>query len=164
MEALQLLFVCTGNICRSPAAEGIMQTLVQRQGLESLIHCDSAGTSGYHVGDRADERMRYHAKLRGYELLSLSRQFHPEDFEKFDLILVMDQRNLKSLIALDPKLQYRSKIHNMTDFCESFSIKEVPDPYYGGDAGFEQVLDLLEDACTGLLKHLQTQKNLKPNV
>ena len=155
MMATKLLFICFGNICRSPAAEGIMKTRIKQHGLESEIICDSAGTDG-HVGSPPDDRMCLHAQRRGYILNSRGRRFDQnQDFEAFDLILTMDERNFEDIKKMDYFGIYQEKIHRMTDFCMTHSCLEVPDPYYGGAKGFEQVLDLLEDATQGLLNHLQ---------
>ena len=154
-----ILFVCLGNICRSPAAEGVMDTLISRQNPSPQIQVDSAGTAGYHAGEKADRRMRQAASARGIELTSISRQFRGrEDFEKFDLIVAMDDENLRDILRLDPPGRYRDKVVKMTDFCRRYNDKYVPDPYYGGPNGFEYVLDLLEDACTGLMEHLKNAK------
>ncbi len=151
----RLLFVCLGNICRSPAAEGIMQTLVKKNGLESEIKCDSAGTYG-HVGSPPDARMQQHAQKRGYVLNSQGRRFDPKrDFEAFDLILTMDEGNLRDIRQMDYLGVYQDKIQRMCHFCLVHSCLEVPDPYYGGAKGFENVLDLLEDAAQGLLEQLR---------
>ena len=151
----KLLFVCLGNICRSPTAEGVMAALVQRAGKSKGIRCDSAGTGGWHEGERADARMRDHARRRGYELTSRSRPLRASDFAEFDLILTMDERNFRDVKHRAPQSPHRAQVRRMTDFCRTHLEREVPDPYYGGDQGFEQVLDLLEDACSGLLDHLE---------
>ena len=154
----RLLFVCMGNICRSPTAEGIMLQLIRNNGLENLIKCDSAGTHGYHVGEPAEVRMRKHAQIRGYDLPSRARKIHPaSDFPYYNLILVMDDRNYQDVRALDSSREYASKIRRMTDFCEKMKENEIPDPYYGGDEGFELVIDILEDACAGLMERLKAQ-------
>ena len=154
----RLLFVCMGNICRSPTAEGIMLQLIRNNGLENLIKCDSAGTHGYHVGEPAEVRMRKHAQIRGYDLPSRARKIHPaSDFPYYNLILVMDDRNYQDVRALDSSREYASKIRRMTDFCERMKENEIPDPYYGGDEGFELVIDILEDACAGLMERLKAQ-------
>lgn len=154
-----ILFVCLGNICRSPAAEGVMTSLVQQAGLEGEIFCDSAGTIGYHAGESADHRMRRSAAQRGYELTSISRKVNPAvDFEKFDLIVAMDDDNLRDLRAMDHDNKYAAKMHKMTDFCRTSSATVVPDPYYGGAQGFENVLDILEDACGGLLEKIRNER------
>ncbi len=151
----KVLFVCLGNICRSPAAEGIMQSLVKAKDLETQIYCDSAGTSGYHNGEPADARMRQHATKRSYILGSRSRQFVTQDFIEFDYIITMDESNYEEVCALDPQEQYKHKVHPMVKFCQEPNVPHVPDPYYGGAQGFERVLDILEDHCQGLLKHIQ---------
>lgn len=152
---LSLLFVCMGNICRSPAAEGIMNRLLEKEGLEDRVHCDSAGTIGFHAGNPADSRMRRTASARGYELLSRSRPIERADLAQFDWILTMDNENLEDVRALDPSGKYHEKIRPMCSFCRARAEREVPDPYYGGDRGFDQVIDLLEDACAGFLEFLK---------
>ena len=154
----KILFICMGNICRSPCAEAIMQSLVKQQGMEKEIDCDSAGTIDYHRGNPADSRMQKHASLRGYDLNSISRPFENDDFELFDLIITMDEDNYQQIKWLDQNNNYSDKIRRMTDFCKAVRVQEVPDPYYGGDQGFENVLDLLEDSCKGLLEFV-TSKN-----
>ena len=154
----RILFVCMGNICRSPCAEGIMQFLIKQQGLEDEIECDSAGTIDYHQGHSADPRMREYAGLRGYELNSIARKFILQDFEKFDWIITMDENNYSQIRLLDPNNSFTHKIRRMTDFCETTKISSVPDPYYGGNRGFETVIDILEDACGGFLKYLKSNK------
>ena len=151
----RLLFVCMGNICRSPCAEGVMLKKVEQAGLSDCIHIDSAGTGGWHAGDAADNRMRRHAKARGYSLDSLARQVRPSDFEDFDLILVMDQQNLRDIRPFAPDEAAMKKVRLFCEFAKGRSEKQVPDPYYGGDAGFEQVLDIIEDGCTHLIECLK---------
>ena len=155
---IRILFVCMGNICRSPSAEGIMQFLIKQQGLEKEFECDSAGTIDYHQGDSADLRMREHASLRGYELNSIARKFILQDFENFDWIITMDENNYSQISLLDHNNKFTNKIRRMTDFCEITKISSVPDPYYGGSQGFETVIDILEDACGGFLKYLKSNK------
>lgn len=153
MEKKSILFVCMGNICRSPAAEGIMKHLLRKEKLEDKFEVDSAGTIAYHVGEPPDPRMKKHASRRGYKLDSIARKFDPgKDFEAFDYIIAMDNENYFNLISLDKENMYSQKIYKMTDFCSNISADEVPDPYYGGPAGFENVLDILEDAAQGLLE------------
>jgi protein-tyrosine phosphatase len=147
----KLLFVCLGNICRSPSAEGIMKKLVRDAGLEDQIFIDSAGTSGWHQGELPDSRMRAHAKRRGYVLDSLSRPVRPSDFEEFDIILAMDDNNYHALKNRAPDIESEQKIYMMTDFSKKLKHDHVPDPYYGGADGFDLVIDILEDACEGLL-------------
>ncbi|AFY74842.1 protein-tyrosine-phosphatase [Synechococcus sp. PCC 7502] len=147
----KLLFVCLGNICRSPSAENIMNHLVAVQGKSDRIMCDSAGTASYHTGAAPDRRMAIAAKKRGITLHGRARQFSQQDFQQFDLILAMDRSNYQNILALDPEQKYRDKVKMMCDFCTSYPDKEVPDPYYGGVDGFDYVIDLLFDACNGLL-------------
>lgn len=146
----KVLFVCWGNICRSPAAEGVFRTLVRRAERESDFEIDSAGTIRHHNGQPADGRMREAAAKRGYRLDSRSRCIEPEDFERFDLIVTMDDSNYRDVKAVDPG--HGAWVVRMCEFCTQHDETEVPDPYYGGNAGFEQVLDILEDACTNLLE------------
>lgn len=129
-----------------------MKHLIQEAELNSRFYCDSAGTSSYHVGDPPDGRMQMAARDRGIVLNGRSRQFERRDFEDFDLILAMDRANYRDILKLDPTGQYQEKVQMMCDFCTEYPDKEVPDPYYGGDAGFNYVIELLLDACDGLLK------------
>jgi protein-tyrosine phosphatase len=152
----KLLFVCMGNICRSPAAEGVMKKMVTDSGLDSQVHIDSAGTGGWHSGARADHRMRAAATARGYDLTSMARQVKETDLAEFDLVLVMDQQNHRDLRAFDREHLHDAKVHFFCEYCTQHDTKEVPDPYYGGEQGFENVLNLLEDGCAGLLKQVQT--------
>ena len=147
----KLLFVCLGNICRSPSAENLMQHLIDQRGLNDQIICDSAGTAGYHTGSEPDRRMNTAAQKRGLTLKGSARQFTAEDFENFDLILAMDRSNYRDILSLDPNHQYADKVKLMCSFCRSHRDEEVPDPYYGGKAGFDYVIELLLDACEGLL-------------
>ncbi|WP_421659131.1 low molecular weight protein-tyrosine-phosphatase [Leptothermofonsia sp. ETS-13] len=153
----KLLFVCLGNICRSPSAENIMNYLIAREGLEGQVVCDSAGTSSYHIGSPPDRRMTAAARQRGIILRGSARQFTRADFEAFDLILAMDRDNFADICYLDPEGKYKDKIRLMCDFCTHHSLKEVPDPYYGGPEGFNQVIDLLLDACEGLLSYVKKE-------
>jgi len=154
----KLLFVCLGNICRSPSAENIMYHLIEQAGLSQSILCDSAGTSSYHIGSSPDRRMSVAATQKlGIKLRGSARQFQKSDFQNFDLILAMDRENYENILSLDPTGQYSQKVRLMCDFCSQYTIKEVPDPYYGGSEGFNQVIDLLVDACEGLLKHVTIQ-------
>ncbi len=149
---VKILFVCLGNICRSPSAEAVMNAFVKTAGLEDGIKSDSAGTIGMHAGHAADSRMKKYASKRGFDLTSISRQIKAElDFEEFDMIIAMDHSNYLDIMALDTDGSYKDKICKMTDFCTAMEYGEVPDPYYGGDEGFELVLDILEDSCRGLL-------------
>ncbi|MGC1308856.1 MAG: low molecular weight protein-tyrosine-phosphatase [Phormidesmis sp.] len=148
----RLLFVCLGNICRSPSAENIMTHLIAQRQLGDRITCDSAGTAGYHVGSSPDRRMNAAAQRQGITLTGGARQFTAADFEAFDLILAMDRSNYRDILALDTGHQYADKVKLMCDFCRHHSDQEVPDPYYGGETGFDYVIDLLMDACEGLLE------------
>ena len=148
----KILFVCLGNICRSSSAEEIMRTFVAREGLEKEIQVDSAGILSYHQGELPDERMRTHAIRRGYNLTHHSRPVCTDDFFDFDLIIGMDDRNISDLQEKAPSLETTRKIFRMADFCKNQQVDYVPDPYYGGSQGFENVLDILEDACEGLLE------------
>ena len=150
----KILFVCLGNICRSPAAEAVMKSLIRKECLEDRFTIDSAGISSYHRGDLADPRMRACAARRGYTLLHRSRPVRSEDFEDFDLIIGMDDSNIDELLQMSPDIESDAKVHRMTDYCKAKVADYVPDPYYGGAQGFENVLDILEDACSGLFKEL----------
>ena len=152
-----VLFVCMGNICRSPTADGVFQKKVLLAGLSNVVKVDSAGTHNYHPGSAPDERSQQHAYLRGYDLSALrARQIQGTDFEAFDLILAMDWDNLALLQDGCPP-QHQHKLRRLTEFCQTLSSPVVPDPYYGGVGGFENVLDLVEDACEGLLGHVRRQ-------
>jgi protein-tyrosine phosphatase len=152
----KLLFVCLGNICRSPSAENIMNHLIERAGLSEQIVSDSAGTSSYHVGSPPDRRMSAAAAKLGIKLRGQARQFQQSDFQDFDLILAMDQENYENILTLDRSKEYQHKVHLMCEFCSRHTLKEVPDPYYGGQEGFNQVIDLLIDACEGLLTRVKS--------
>lgn len=154
----RILFVCLGNICRSSSAEGVMKHLVKEAGLEKEFEIDSAGILSYHQGELPDSRMRAHAARRGYDLVHRSRPVCTDDFEHFDLIIGMDDRNIDDLKDRAPSVAACEKIHRMTEFCTRMVADHVPDPYYGGAEGFEYVFDVLEDACAGLLTFL-TQDN-----
>ena len=150
----RLTFVCMGNICRSPTADGVMRHKVAARHWQSWIEIDSAGTHAWHVGEAPDPRSQQHARQRGYDLSMLrARQLQPEDFERSDLVLVMDWDNLVLAEDICPVSQ-RHKLKRLTEFCLQHDSAVVPDPYYGGAQGFEQVLDLVEDACEGLLTHI----------
>ena len=132
-----------------------MNHLIEQAGLSSQIACDSAGTSDYHIGSLPDRRMREAAAKRGIQLLGRARQFNYSDFEQFDLILAMDRENYWDILALDPQGKYQHKVRLMCDFASRYREKDVPDPYYGGTEGFNRVIDLLLDACDGLLKEVR---------
>lgn len=151
----RVLMVCMGNICRSPTAHGVLDRLVSDARLSDLVEVDSAGTHSYHVGETPDRRSQAHAIRRGYDLSTQrARKLTSGDFVHFDLVLVMDGNNeLAARAICPPALQH--KLHRLTDFCSRFPDTEVPDPYYGGERGFEHVLDLAEDACAGVLQAVQ---------
>ena len=157
---MKLLFVCLGNICRSPAAEGVFIHLLNERGLNDRFLVDSAGTGGWHVGNPADRRMQAAASRRGIQLPSRARQISLDDLSTFDLVLTMDDDNLMAVQALAKEAGSRAtaSIKPMLSYARNFSETEVPDPYYGGDTGFEHVLDLLEDACSNLLDKLSRQE------
>ncbi|KZR86380.1 Low molecular weight protein-tyrosine-phosphatase YfkJ [Synechococcus sp. MIT S9509] len=161
---MKLLFVCLGNICRSPAAEGVFLHLLHERGLSDLYVVDSAGTGSWHVGNPADRRMQAAAKRRGIHLPSRARQIERHDLEQFDLVLTMDDDNLKAVkgLALEAGARATAQIRPMLSYGERYSESEVPDPYYGGEAGFDHVLDLLEDACAALLDELSAQDQGEP--
>jgi protein-tyrosine phosphatase len=147
----RILFVCLGNICRSPTAEGVMRRLVRERGLEDEIEIDSAGTGGWHVGAPPDARATEAARRRGTELAGSARRFDPQrDFERFDLIVAMDAENKRDLLAIAPDHEAREKVRMFRP-----GDLDVPDPYYGGDDGFEEVLDLVEEAAAELLRELR---------
>ena len=152
----KILFVCLGNICRSPAAEGVFKQKLKERDLEQLFVVDSAGTGGWHVGNLADPRMRQTALSRGIELTSRSRQIKENDLYEFDQILVMDKDNLEAVKSLikDHNNHVNSKIKLILSYSKNSQLDEVPDPYYGGQNGFDKVLDLLDDAIDGLIDSL----------
>lgn len=147
-----------GNICRSPSGEAVMNKLIKRAKLEDKIKCDSAGTIAHHEGEQADARMKRHALKRGFRLTNVARKFRNIDFEKFDYIIAMDGANYQDLLSFDKEGSYKDKISMMTDFAKGDYL-EVPDPYYGGPDGFENVLDILEDSCGGLLEVIKKRIN-----
>ncbi|MCC8019862.1 MAG: low molecular weight phosphotyrosine protein phosphatase [Rikenellaceae bacterium] len=147
----RFLFVCLGNICRSPAAHGIMDKMVAEKGLDADVVIDSAGTYGGHAGELPDPRMRAAASKRRYDLRHRSRQFRAPDFDDFDLIVVMDDSNYDRVCRLAPDRESLDRVVRMTDYCTRFTVDHVPDPYYDGERGFEHVLDILEDAVANLI-------------
>lgn len=149
---MKLLFVCMGNICRSPSGENVMRHLLKEDGALSEIELDSAGTIGMHTGNPPDSRMTKAATARGIEMLGQARQVQAKDLEEFDLILAMDRDNFVDLQSLATKPEHSKKIRLFCEFCTEHTQEEVPDPYYGGEAGFELVLDLLEDGCAEILR------------
>lgn len=155
---IRVLLVCMGNICRSPTAEGVLRAHVERAGMADEVEIDSAGTHAYHVGEPPDPRSQKAAARRGYRLEHLrGRRVATADFLRFDLILAMDRSNLAMLKeACPPEEQHRLGL--LLDYARNQGEDEVPDPYYGGPDGFERVLDLIEDACTGLIEELRKRK------
>jgi protein-tyrosine phosphatase len=156
MEKKKVLFVCLGNICRSPSAEAVLRKFIKYENLEDKIEVDSSGTINYHEGDSSDPRMQMHAAKRGYALDHISRKFNPEkDFVESDYIITMDDRNYTDIIALDVKKNFRNKVFKMSEFSGNIKFSEVPDPYYKKEEGFEEVLDILEDSCKVILEKIK---------
>ncbi len=157
---VKVLFVCMGNICRSPTAEAVFRHYVDKAGLLEHISIDSAGTHDYHIGDAPDARTQRAAKQRGYDMSKLrGRQVEAGDFVRFDYVLAMDEANLSILQRLRPH-DAQSHLGLFLEFAEYHKEREVPDPYYGGADGFERVLDMVEDAAAGLLRHIRLQQQL----
>ncbi|MCE5315852.1 MAG: low molecular weight phosphotyrosine protein phosphatase [Parachlamydia sp.] len=155
MTMTAILFVCLGNICRSPAAEGVLRHLAAQDPQFAGIHIESCGLGDWHIGQLPDLRMREVAKTRGLTLSSRAQRFRPSFFERFDYILAADRDVLNDLYQFARTSEQKTIIHLMTAFATNFKDEDVPDPYYSGDAGFELVLDMLEESCTGLLDHLR---------
>ena len=153
MKKQTVLFVCLGNICRSPAAEAIFIDLINKKGLNDSFIVDSAGTGSWHIGKKADSRMRIAAQKRGVEILSRARQINAKDFEKFNYIITMDDSNFENISDFKSResLSDFSSINKLQNFRSVFEETEVPDPYFGGDEGFDHVLDILEDSVSGFL-------------
>ena len=155
IPSYRILFICMGNICRSPTAEGVFRHQIAGAGLAEQVVIDSAGTHNYHPGEAPDRRSQRHAEQRGYDLSMIrARQLTDEDFHQFDLLLVMDWDNLALAESRCPP-EHRRKLRRLTEFCTTLEATVVPDPYYDGEAGFEYVLDLIEDAGQGLLQHVR---------
>ena len=151
---VRVLFICMGNICRSPTAEAVFRHVVEQAGLADKIRIDSAGTHGYHVGEAPDRRALAAARQRGYRMDGLcARQVDVDDFAAFDYVLAMDKQNLAGLKEICPR-QFVTRLHLFMRFSEQYGACDVPDPYYGGTKGFETVLDMVEDAARGLLRHI----------
>ncbi|KAJ4971114.1 hypothetical protein NE237_004213 [Protea cynaroides] len=167
-KPFSVLFVCLGNICRSPTAEAVFREIVKRRGLEFKFKIDSAGTIDYHEGNQADPRMRAASKRRGIEITSISRPIRPSDFKDFDLILAMDKQNREDILEALNGWRFKEplpsdahkKVRLMCSYCKKHDETEVPDPYYGGPQGFEKVLDILEDACESLLDNILNENSL----
>ncbi len=161
---IKILFVCLGNICRSPAAEGAFQSLIHKESLDDFFIIDSAGTAGYHDGELADPRTRKVAKARNIQLTHISRKLIKQDFQKFDYILVMDHNNFKNVRSLATDESHNRKIHFFRSFEEGqFKNAEVPDPYYGDLEAFENVQNIVESASVGFLKFLKSEHQIFPN-
>ena len=156
MNKVAVLFVCLGNICRSPAAEAIFINLLEKKGLTNGFIVDSAGTGSWHIGKKADSRMRFAAKKRDINILSRARQITSEDFAKFNYILAMDDSNFRNIQDLKNRTSSTdfSSIQKIQNFRSVFNEREVPDPYFGGDEGFDYILDILEDSVSGFLESL----------
>lgn len=157
-EKKRVLFVCMGNICRSPAGEGVMKHQVRERGIEDEYEIDSAGTIGYHEGEHADPRMTQAAGNRGYQLTSKARRISARDFDRFDLIVAMDRENLRDILLLDKKREHRDKIKLFCHFIPGCETEDVPDPYFGGGQGFEMVLDMVEKGCENIIEYLENGK------
>ncbi|WP_075185237.1 low molecular weight protein-tyrosine-phosphatase [Teredinibacter haidensis] len=158
MKNTRVLFVCLGNICRSPTAHGFFRDLVACEGLDHIIDVDSAGTSGWHIGEMPDKRAVEASLSRGCDLSHLrGREFVANDFSTFDYILAMDNDNLRAMAAMKPD-NYSGVLSLFLDFSSQKGYSEVPDPYYGGAKGFQTVLDLVEDGCKGLLQHIKQNR------
>lgn len=152
----RVLFVCLGNICRSPTAHGVFENLVTQRGLERLVQVDSCGTGDWHIGHAPDQRASAEAASRGYDLSHLrARQVQINDFDEFDYILAMDKQNLADLKAMCPS-DFQGHLGLFLPFAAEASVEEVPDPYYGGDEGFTRVLDMIEAASEGLLREIRS--------
>ena len=159
-EIIRVCFVCLGNICRSPTAEGVMRRLVEDEGLSERIDIDSAGTAAYHVGESPDKRSRQAARRRGFPLDSRARKFERDDFGVQNYVLAMDRENLADLEALRAGSSFEGHLSLLRDFDPLAPPgSEVPDPYYGGDAGFEEVIDLCEAACRGLIEAIRVDRD-----
>jgi len=156
MKKISVLFVCLGNICRSPAAEAIFISLLEKKGLTDVFIVDSAGTGSWHIGKKADSRMRIAASKRGINILSRARQITSKDFHQFSYILAMDDSNFRNIQDLKNRTNSTdfSSINKIQNFRSVFNEREVPDPYFGGDEGFDYVLDILEDSVSGFLESI----------
>ena len=150
--------VCMGNICRSPTAQGVLESMLLESSLAGLVEVDSAGTHAYHLGSAPDLRAQHAAAARGIDLSrQRARRIAAEDFERYDYIIAMDQHNLEDLLAKCPTEQLRSRVRLLMDFAPGIDVRDVPDPYYGGRLGFERVLDLIDEAARGLFAYLERE-------
>ena len=154
MTPFNVLFVCWGNICRSPAAECVFQKQIDEQGLHNRISCDSAGTISLHTGQPPDSRMQRAGRRRGIQFFGQSRKFRASDFDEYDLILAMDTQNLSDLQAAIVNDGHHKKVKLFGSFIDPNNPPEIPDPYYGGGRGFEIVLDMVEEGCENLISHI----------
>ncbi|HEX6640820.1 MAG TPA: low molecular weight protein-tyrosine-phosphatase, partial [Thermoanaerobaculia bacterium] len=154
----RVLFVCMGNICRSPLAEGVFRDLVEREGLADAIAIDSAGIGDWHVGELPDPRTRAVAERRGLRLESRARQVVRDDLERFDYVIAMDEENMRGLRLLRAEAPAGTQVRRLREFDAEADALDVPDPYYGGDDGFERVHDMVERACAGLLEHIRSER------
>lgn len=154
---MRILFVCMGNICRSPMAQGVFEKLLSQHGLSDQVLVESAGTHAYHLGKMPDERAIRAARERGIDIAHLrARQVEPGDFEEYDLVVVMDEQNYDTLLFTSAR-RHQHKLKFLLDYAPHLKTRNLPDPYYGTDIGFDRVMDMIEDACEGLLHHLQEQ-------
>ncbi len=156
-----MCFVCLGNICRSPTAEGVFRALVQEAGLAGRVEVASAGTAAYHEGEPADPRTRAAAAARGVRLQGRARRFRREDFDRFDYVIALDRDNERDLLRLAAEAGARERIHRLRSFDPLADTPDVPDPYEGGADAFERVFELCEAACRGLLEHLASEHGLR---
>lgn len=156
----KILFVCMGNICRSPAAECIMRKIINENNLSDSVSCDSSGTISYHSGSYPDSRMRKAGKKRGFDFVGQARAINENDLVKFDMIIGMDNENVSYIQNLDYGNKNNDKIFLFTDFCDKFKeINGVPDPYYGGERGFDNVIDIILDGCQNILSFVKEKVN-----
>jgi protein-tyrosine phosphatase len=156
----RVLFVCMGNICRSPTAEGVFKEFIRKYRLDGVVEVDSAGTHGYHVGESPDTRTQRAAASRGYDLTNIrARKVAPQDLDYFDLVLAMDRHNVDSLLTIS-RPEHRKKIRLFMDYSKNYDDDEVPDPYYGLGHGFDLVLDMVEDAAKGLVDEIVQKQKL----
>ncbi len=158
---INILFVCLGNICRSPLAEGVLVHAIKEKGLDNQIYVDSCGTSAYHIGDSPDPRTIQNARENNIVLTSRARQFKVDDFEKFDYILAMDQSNYQNIVRLDPKEQYTDKVSLLRNHDQNNKGADVPDPYFGGQDGFQEVFDIVHRSVYNFLDHLIEEHSLR---